>query len=79
MQTMTAFRRFYLDRKKDETGVSATGRVLEGVLTPAGKVFVEWRLPRATMGIYNSLEEFKAIHVESHPSCNEIVWLDPEW
>lgn len=70
------FRRFFLRRLKDETGVSRTGRVLEGVLTQAGKVFVEWRPPHSTMGIYSSFEEFKTIHVDCHPSCNEVVWID---
>lgn len=74
----TAMRRFYLNRLKDETGISRTGRVLEGVLLQSGKVFVEWRPPHSTMGIYNSFEEFKIIHVDCHPSCNEVVWLDNE-
>jgi hypothetical protein len=69
-------RRFYLSRLEDETGISATGRVLEGVLTQTGKVIVEWRPPHSTITIFNSLEEFKAIHVDAHPSHNEIVWLD---
>lgn len=74
-----AFRRFYLNRVNDQTGISRTGRVLEGILTQSGKVFVEWRPPHSTMGIYNSLTEFKTIHVDCHPSCNEIVWLDDRW
>jgi hypothetical protein len=68
--------RFWLKRIKDETGVSRTGRVLEGVLTQAGKVLVEWRPPHSTMGIYNDFGEFMLIHVDSHPSCNEVVWID---
>lgn len=71
-------RRFYLRRMKDETGVSRTGRVLEGVLCQDGKVFTQWRPPHSTMGIYNSLDEFITIHVRAHPSCSEIVWVDPE-
>lgn len=73
-----SMRRFYLNRMEDQTGVSRTGRVLEGVLTQSGKVFVEWRPPHSTMGIYNSFEEFKIIHVDCHPSCNEVVWIDQE-
>lgn len=69
-------RRFYMARKEDETGVSGTGIVLQGVLTAAGRVFVEWRLPRASMGIYLSLDEFEEIHVKSHPAKTEIRWLD---
>lgn len=69
-------RRFYLNRLKDETGVSRTGRVLEGCVTQSGKVFVEWRPPHSTIGIYNSFEEFKTIHVDCHPSCNQVVFID---
>lgn len=71
-------RRFFLRRIKDETGISRTGRVLEGVLMQSGRVFVEWRPPHSAMVIYNSLGEFRTIHVDCHPSCNEIVWLDEE-
>lgn len=70
------FKRFYVIRIKDETGISRTGRVIEGVLTQAGKVIVEWRPPYSTIGIYNDFDEFKRIHIDCHPSCNEIVWLD---
>ena len=71
-----AMRRFYLLRLEDESGISATGRVLEGVLTASGKVIVEWRLPHPTITIFNSLEEFTTLHVDAHPSKNEIVWVD---
>ncbi len=73
-----SLRRFYMERLKDETGISRTGRVLEGVLCQSGHVFVEWRPPLSTKGIYNSLAEFKAVHMDCHPSCNELIWLDPE-
>lgn len=69
-------RRFFLRRLKDETGISRTGRVLEGVLCQDGKVITQWRPPHSTIGVYNSLEEFMTIHVDCHPSCNEVVWLD---
>lgn len=68
--------RFWLKRLNDETGVSRTGRVLEGVYFQSGKVIVEWRQPHSTIGIYNSLDEFFLIHVDCHPSCNELVWVD---
>ena len=68
--------RFYLNRIKDETGVSRTGRVLEGVLTQSGQVITQWRPPHTSIGIYNSFEEFKTIHVDCHPSCSEVIWLD---
>jgi hypothetical protein len=71
-------RRFYLQRTTDQTGVSGTGRVLEGVETASGRVFVEWRPPRPTLGIYDSIEQFLDIHVRSHPDATEMVWVDEE-
>jgi len=71
-------RRFYLQRYKDQTGVSRTGRVLEGAVFQDGRVVTQWRPPLTSMGIYNSLAEFKAIHIDCHPSCSDIVWLDKQ-
>lgn len=71
-----AMKRFYLQRTKDETGVSRTGRVLEGVVTQSGKVIVEWRPPHSSVGMYSSLAEFMTIHVDCHPSCSTVVWID---
>lgn len=75
--THEAPKRFYLNRTNDETGISRTGRVLEGCLLQSGKVVTEWRPPMSTIGIYNSFDEFLKIHVLCHPSCSEVVWLDP--
>lgn len=68
-------RRFYLIRNDDKTGVSGTGRVLEGVLTVSGRVIVEWIAPYDTIGIYDSLEHFVALHLQL-PHQSEMVWLD---
>lgn len=69
-------RRFYLERIKDETGVSRTGRVLEGVLWQNGEVSVQWRPPHSTYGFYHSMQEFLTIHVDCHPSCNVVRWIE---
>jgi len=69
-------RRFWLNRIKDETGISRTGRVVEGVVCQNGQVIIQWRPPLTSIAIYPSLEVFMKIHVECHPSCNEIVFLD---
>lgn len=69
-------RRFYLERVKDETGVSRTGRVLEGILWQNGEVTVQWRPPLSTLGHYKDLQTFLTIHVDCHPSCNVVRWLE---
>lgn len=70
-------RRFYLERKDDVTGLSGTGRVLEGVVWQNGKVTVQWRPPLATITIYDSFEIFEQLHVHGHPSINVVRWLEP--
>lgn len=64
--------RFYLRRVKDETGISATGRVGEGVIWQNGWVSFQWRPPMQSMGTYPDLDTFMKIHVLSHPSCNQV-------
>lgn len=68
--------RFYMNRLTDVTGVSGTGRVLNGVILPSRKVVLEWKSPYQTIGIYDNFEQFMKIHVESHPDSNEVVFID---
>lgn len=68
-------RRFFLNRGQDTVGVSGTGRVLEGVLTESGRVMVEWITPYKTVAIYDTLEQFVALHVQL-PHESELVWVD---
>lgn len=68
-------RRFYLTRKDGKAGVSGTGKVLEGVLTDSGRVIVEWIEPFKTVGIYDTLDHFVALHVQL-PHVSEMIWLD---
>ena len=67
-------RRFYLNRFRDCSGISGTGRVLEGVLFPSGKVVVEWKGDHHSIGVYESIEEFFFVH--SHGDSAELVWID---
>lgn len=71
-------RRFFMHRHIDQSGISGTGKVLEGVVTSSGKCFVEWRPPVTSDCIYPSFEMFKKIHLDGHPGCSEIIWMDPE-
>lgn len=65
---------FTLFRRADESGVSGTGRVLDGVVFHTGQVVVCWRsdlnLDRAgysSLAIYASWEAFVHVHVRPHP------------
>jgi len=71
---MNAPRLFTLVRKTDETGISGTGRVLDGVVFHNGQVVVCWRSDVNTEKegysstcMYPSWEAFKHVHLDPHP------------
>jgi hypothetical protein len=75
---MTKPRLFQLLRLFDESGVSGTGIVLSGVVWPNKKVTVCWNAGEAPSSIvvYDSLRDFKAIHMKPHPTNkSKIIWL----
>ncbi len=60
-------RKFVMVRNHDSGGVSGTGRVLEGIEFSNGKVAVTWLgkgLSAMSVAVYDSLDDFRAIHVE---------------
>ena len=70
-------RPFFMVRERDQTGVSGTGRVLDGIEFPNGKVAICWHTNNiaGSIGIYDSFEDFKAIHIDSHPTNGtQVVW-----
>ncbi len=75
-------RLFTLIRRADETGVSGTGRVLDGTIFHTGQVVVCWRSDLrsdkpgfSSLVIYSCWEAFLAIHVAPHPAeQTEIVF-----
>lgn len=64
-------RLFSLVRHADETGISGTGRVLDGVVFHNGKVVVCWRSDlhggHSSLIVYDSWEAFEHVHVVPHP------------
>lgn len=78
-------RLFTLLRHADQTGISGTGRVLDGVVFHNGKVVVCWRsdlredLPGHTsLTVYDSWEGFVAIHVAPHPPEQSEIRYSPQ-
>lgn len=66
---------FTLIRHADESGVSGTGRVVDGVIFHTGQVVICWRsdiseIQRgfSSISIYPSWDAFLHIHVKPHPS-----------
>ena len=80
-------RRFYLYRTNREAVVAmhrtTTASVpgdqptLEGVLFSDGKVAIRWLTPNRSTVIWDSLDDFMAVHVNNHPDYGtEIDWVD---
>ena len=71
---MSEPRLFTLIRHVDESGISGTGRVLDGVIFHTGQVVICWRTDinadksgYSSIAIYPSWEAFLAVHVRPHP------------
>jgi hypothetical protein len=64
---------FELHRLEDETGISGTGRVAEGVQFSDGSCAMRWLTPLASTAIYASIEDIDAIH--GHGGKTVISWL----
>jgi len=73
---------FHVIRVNDETGISGTGRVIDGVVWSNGWVSICWRTDldpvkrgKASVTFFESFDAFEQIHIESHPTNNtKIVW-----
>lgn len=68
---------FKMIRVHDESGISGTGHILDGVVFHTGQVVVCWRAKHghSNIGIYKDWEDFEFVHINSHPTNEtEIVW-----
>lgn len=68
------FRRFFLKRNKDISGLSGTGYVAEGVQFMDGTCVIKWTTETSAIGIYHSYVEL--IHIHGHGGATEIEWVD---
>ena len=68
-------RTFGLHRFQDESGVSGTGRVAEGVQFSDGRCVMVWLTQVSSMAFYQSLEDLEAIH--GHGGKTRVVFDDP--
>lgn len=67
-------RRFFLQRDQDETGISGTGRVAEGVQYQNGWCSMMWLTEYFSLVAYPSIEHVEKIH--GHQGKTKIVWID---
>lgn len=68
-------RQFQLHRDIDETGVSGTGIVAEGVEFSDGPVAVRWIVgTHRSVSVWENIEAVRDVH--GHNGCTRIVWID---
>lgn len=69
--------RFIIVREKDASGISGTGRVLDGVIFHTGQVVVCWRSNYASITIFENWDSFDSVHLKAHPENKaKIQFLD---
>lgn len=86
MQRVPEPQMFSVYRKRDSSGVSGNGRVMDGVIFHNGWVSVCWRTDvdaaahgYSSIAVYQSFEAFRFIHIDSHPENeSKIVFTSSE-
>jgi len=69
-------KKFYLQRTEDESGVSGTGKVAEGIIFGNEKVAMSWiqentEVEASSIAVYDSIQDVKKIH--GHNGKTEVV------
>lgn len=67
-------RRFNLVRNQDETGVSGTGTVAQGIEFDDGTCAMRWLTAYSSTALYNNIVELDKIH--GHGGKTVIEWID---
>ena len=65
-------RTFVLRRVVDESGISGTGDVAEGIEFSNGKCALCWLTRYRSVAVYDSIRELEAIH--GHDGKTQVVW-----
>ena len=68
-------RTFTVCRINDESGVSGTGVVIEGITLATGQCVVHWLYPapRGSIAIFDSISDFATVHIKPHPGNETII------
>jgi hypothetical protein len=69
-------RRFYLNRIKDLSGNSGTGRVAEGCEFSNHVAVVCWQTERYSTTVYQDISDVAKLH--GHEGATEVVYIDDE-
>ncbi len=74
IKTFDTMRRFYLKRLEDESGVSGSGRVAEGVEFSDGACALNWLTHTSCTGVYKNIKQLQSIH--GHGGKTVVEWKD---
>lgn len=74
---MNDMKLFYLYRKEDESGISGTGFVAEGVVFENGKCVLAWLTEYTSVAVYDDIETLREIH--GHRGKTIVVWEDHDF
>lgn len=67
---------FYLQRIEDESGISGTGRIAQGVIFDNGKVALTWLSEHPSVAMYDNIGDVRTIH--GHEGKTEVV-MEQDW
>lgn len=67
-------KRFEMHRQVDETGISGTGHIADGIVFDDGSVVIRWRTENPGTTMFGSLEHAKAVH--GHAGKTQFVFRD---
>jgi hypothetical protein len=69
---------FKMVRHHDETGVSGTGVVAEGMVFSNGKCAVCWLGALSCVQVWETFDAFKKVHIDAHPANGTVLVWDKE-
>lgn len=70
-------RRFHLKRIEDETGISGTGLVTDGIEFDDGSVIMKWNTQTTSVALYKSMEDVITIH--GHGGRTVVEYTDEDF
>jgi len=68
-------RSFTVYRNADESGISGTGVVIEGVKLATGQAVIHWLYPppRGGIAVFDSMDDFIKVHIVPHSTNKTII------
>ena len=67
---------FHLHRVEDDSGISGTGRIAQGVIFDNGKVALTWLSEHPSVAMYDNIGDVRVIH--GHEGKTEVV-MEQDW